>query len=438
MLKSLNNLEEDFGPWLNEENGIAYLSEVMKAEGMSRRAIYNLEVLKILIENDKEEVFKRIPPEIFGGLSGSGPGAIKAFLVARANESAVRQDHEPVEGETIAPFILWDAAEEGIKAYFEKENCWSPDILEDAKRKWGEEISHGNESHVFRYDGSHVAKVMSILMDPQETLDRIAIHNTLYPETHLEVIGFGKDKEGCLHVVVKQQFIEGTSVNESKDDEKIVNIDSLDTFNQITTGDNEMRFVTPNLCVWDFNDRNIIRNSVNGKDMVIDFEACLNIPEKGMGGQWIIPEVEGDLSAMKSIHSALRNLLPSELETHKLLPLIQKNNPGFIDEWKKTGRYPAPVSLPTKDGLTNDFIVQDDPQHPGTVLVTSCSKAFRLIKYDERFSEKEKAQLSQGHTVPKDGKEYNYSLDKGRVLEKTKSKLILKKALKFDGQRHRF
>ncbi len=40
---------EDFAPWAGGEDGLAYLGEVLMSEGMSRRAMYNLEILTIII-----------------------------------------------------------------------------------------------------------------------------------------------------------------------------------------------------------------------------------------------------------------------------------------------------------------------------------------------------------------------------------------------------
>ncbi len=44
---------------------------------------------------------------------------------------------------------------------------------------------------------------------PQGLIDKIILHNSLFPETAYETVGFGKDRGGSFRVIVKQKFVAG-------------------------------------------------------------------------------------------------------------------------------------------------------------------------------------------------------------------------------------
>ncbi len=44
---------------------------------------------------------------------------------------------------------------------------------------------------------------------PQGLIDKIILHNSLFPETAYETVGFGKDRSGSFRVIVKQKFVSG-------------------------------------------------------------------------------------------------------------------------------------------------------------------------------------------------------------------------------------
>lgn len=46
-------------------------------------------------------------------------------------------------------------------------------------------------------------------IQPILALDRISIHNALFPETELHVLGFGRLKDGAFQVIAEQPYIKG-------------------------------------------------------------------------------------------------------------------------------------------------------------------------------------------------------------------------------------
>ena len=92
---------------------------------------------------------------------------------------------------------------------------WLDEADEELERRYGKPIGSGAESFVYRKNANTVVKSRTI--DPnigggyksyQEALESIAIHNRLFPETAMKIVGFGRsDGEFC--VLIEQPRIEG-------------------------------------------------------------------------------------------------------------------------------------------------------------------------------------------------------------------------------------
>ena len=83
-------------------------------------------------------------------------------------------------------------------------------------------------------------------------LDRITLHNALFPETRLNVLGFGRTTEGDFQIIVQQPFIHGTSLT---DDEIRDYVESLG-FKLINP--RNWTYATPRIYLSDMHDENLI------------------------------------------------------------------------------------------------------------------------------------------------------------------------------------
>lgn len=98
------------------------------------------------------------------------------------------------------------AQEELLEDYARKEGVWMERLPEIRP---GNFVASGAEAKVYSYGSRSVVKVnnLSAHEEPIEFLDRIALHNHLFPDTKYEVLGFnrtGKD----FSILVKQPFIQ--------------------------------------------------------------------------------------------------------------------------------------------------------------------------------------------------------------------------------------
>ena len=193
-LDSPHEFRQMLRPFTEDESGIQVLKGCIDGENkISREGMYLLNILNNLIqsENGKEKVFQRIPSEVFGGLSEGGRRNVQASLIARA----VRGADEKEPGRVLASG--YTAIQEVIGQWAERDGSWS-DTPE------GDLIGRGF-THSLENDGSearifHNKKTDDLVYKTVDfshyshfelMMDRIAIHNAIFPEMAIKVEGFG-------------------------------------------------------------------------------------------------------------------------------------------------------------------------------------------------------------------------------------------------------
>ena len=77
------------------------------------------------------------------------------------------------------------------------------------KEGFGPMIAQGAEAMVYYKDGatSVVKERASIYSTTQKALDAIALHNYLFPETTMHVIGFTRDVDGLFRIILTQPYV---------------------------------------------------------------------------------------------------------------------------------------------------------------------------------------------------------------------------------------
>ena len=122
-------------------------------------------------------------------------------------------------------------------------------------------------------------------------LDRIIIHNAIFPETCLVVMGFAKDRFGQFVVVVRQPYVEGDPITE---DERISFMHDLGFEDAGMDYGMHLNYKTSDLYVGDLNEFNAIKGE-HGLH-VIDADCRLNVSEIDCGGTYAIRQPNLDFS----------------------------------------------------------------------------------------------------------------------------------------------
>ncbi len=125
-------------------------------------------------------------------------------------EKRARREREGKEQEKILE--TWAKANDlWINDYEDPEGKKANSLEELLESQWPL-VGIGSESHVYYYDENTVLKTINLSHydnNLQRTLDKIALHNSLSPETSLEVMGFGRDSLGHFQIIVLQPKIQG-------------------------------------------------------------------------------------------------------------------------------------------------------------------------------------------------------------------------------------
>lgn len=229
-----------------------------------------------------------------------------ASLVCRADEiTGTSQPRGSFEGER----ECGRRQEALIEGYAKAADCWldltnlDPDAL----------IGSGGESEVYRYSDDEVLKVNTTryTVSPQILLDRIAIHNALFPATRMTVLGFGRNSFGEFCVAYTQPFVEGTKPTREQIDSLLNTIEKENLKEYAKGGHN---YKTDYLLYDDLHEENIIVDRYSGKTLVIDSDIRFNTPSLGLGGKYEIPPVDDDYLIDINIQDT--NAMPKDTDTN--------------------------------------------------------------------------------------------------------------------------
>ena len=183
--------------------------------GFNTRTLTNL--AKIVEEvNHGTTLFERIPQAQQSGLSKGSSVLTSAGIICRGcpgTESEIREIYrtEDLVGEGRIQERL-------VELWARITGCWfeAPELYLSSL---SEVKDYGTESVVFfDIETYSVRKLISLKHYNvlRLALDRIIIHNAIFSDSYLRVLGFGRDLEGKFVVVVEQPYCPGTVVSEKE------------------------------------------------------------------------------------------------------------------------------------------------------------------------------------------------------------------------------
>ena len=253
----------------------------------------NLKDLDIIAEDIKNgaAIFERIPYAQQSGLSKGSKVLCTASIICRGcprTESEARQiyDTDDLIGEA-------RIQEQIVETWARLSGTW----IENPE-EYLDNLCHlqdnGTESVVyFDVFNRVVYKLISLKHYNvlRLALDRIIIHNALFPETVLKVLGFARDSKENFVVVVSQPYVIGDTITESDRMSFMSNLGFSDAGMDYGM---HLNYKTDFLYVGDLNEFNVIKgeSGVN----VIDADCRLNVLTLYCGGKYIIPQPHLDFS----------------------------------------------------------------------------------------------------------------------------------------------
>lgn len=144
------------------------------------------------------------------GLCCAGEMLIGAYLVCNYAQASLAAGADA--GASQAGPANWEIDEEQenlVQQWAEAKQVWYPNAEADIESEYGSMIAQGAEAKVYYKDGdTSVVKVRtSIYATLSRALESIVLHNTLFHETPMNVIGFTRDADGLFRSISTQPYI---------------------------------------------------------------------------------------------------------------------------------------------------------------------------------------------------------------------------------------
>lgn len=325
------------------------------------------------IENGKV-TYKRFPQEASRGMHQGGTANATASILLSSNESSSGNASLSVSERYERDKRQQPIQERIIESWAKAKSIWH-DNLDTIEGK--ELFAEGGEAKVFANDGdTKVIKILSTeyFITPQFALDRITLHNTLFPEAALKITGFGRNSKGEFQFLVEQPFIQGTPATQAEIDRFITKAGFTKS-----TKDKGNTFITNDLYVSDLHDENVIKTP-NGNLIVIDADLRLNTPELNRNGKYVI---NNDIVSIQesSINDFINSMSKEQLDDEISLIKQESADYDLINDIKSEPEHsgkPIPQDFTFADGTKVKA-----PFKPNAQQVDALNEMDRFMKSNE-------------------------------------------------------
>ena len=183
--------------------------EKIAVEGFSEVTLRMISQLSCDIVNGTTD-FPRFNQKEHAGLCKAGEILIGASIVA-GYASASLTTGSNAEGSKRQPanWEIDDCQEQLIEQWAKASNLWVENSSQILTSTFGPMIAQGAEAKVYYREGdtSVIKERASIYSTTQKALDAIVLHNYLFPETAMNVIGFTRDGDGLMRIILTQPYV---------------------------------------------------------------------------------------------------------------------------------------------------------------------------------------------------------------------------------------
>ena len=217
-------------------------------------------------------ILKRFSSQEQRGLLKGGRLLVSAAIISRGSDSSVQASRRRTEcPEKNAREII-----PALTAWAKSIGCWTEYSQRDASLYY---LTHGGEAEVYFAGEGKIKKLIGLdyFIDPQLALDRIVIHNCLFPETFLYVTGFGTNSRGEFAIIVEQTIIQGEFTPQEEIDVFLARL-GLEK-----CSDSAHTYANQNLYLSDLHEENVL-NVDHNRFYAIDGDFRLNTPSARIGG----------------------------------------------------------------------------------------------------------------------------------------------------------
>ena len=174
----------------------------------------------------------------------------------------------PIGQGSPANWEIDERQEQLIEQWAKAANLWEDNSEQFLIEEFGPMIAQGAEAKVYYKDGdtSVIKERCSIYSTTQKALDAIVLHNCLFPETAMKVIGFTRDSDGLMRIVLTQPYVNCLRLATKDEIDKMVEAKGFrDNWNG-----QGVNYISDRLALEDMHPANVFVDVVTGKPICID------------------------------------------------------------------------------------------------------------------------------------------------------------------------
>ena len=219
---------------------------------------------------DGTEDFPRFNLSEHAGLCTAGAPLIGASIIACYATASLTAscDAEGSKGSSPSNWEIDERQEQLIEQWAKAANLWEEDSEQILTAEFGPMIAQGAEAKVYYSEGdtSVVKERASIYSTTLKALDAIVLHNYLFPETAMKVIGFTRDSEGLMRIVLTQPYVNCLRLATKEEIDKMV---AAKGFHDNWNGQG-VNYISERLILEDMHPANVFVDVVTRKPICID------------------------------------------------------------------------------------------------------------------------------------------------------------------------
>ena len=248
---------------------ISNIYTAIATDGFSERTLQMINNLTNDIQYGRKDFIGFTLPEHAGLCKGGAPLIGASIVVGYARRSLTAGSNaECCKGSDPANWQIDEEQERLLEMWAKACGLWFEHSEAIIEKNFGPMIAQGAEAKVYYRAGDFsVAKERtSIYSTTQKALEAIALHNYLFPETAMRVIGFTRDGDGLLRVVLTQPYIRCQRLATKEEIDKMV---AAKGFRDNWDGQG-VNYVSDRLVLEDMHPANVFIDEITGMPTCID------------------------------------------------------------------------------------------------------------------------------------------------------------------------
>ena len=247
---------------------IEQVFEVIAKEGFTPQTLQEIDNYIKEIQHGREDFSRFNLSEHAGFCKGGAPLIGASIIACYARASITASSYaEGCEGGP-ANWEIDELQEKLIEQWAKAANLWEENSEQILSVKFGPMIAQGAEAKVYYHDGdiSVVKERTSIYSTWQKALDAIVLHNCLFPETEMKVIGFTRDRNNLMRMVLTQPYVNCERLATKEEiDEMVMAKGFRDNWNG-----QGVNYISDRLALEDMHPANVFIDEITKKPICID------------------------------------------------------------------------------------------------------------------------------------------------------------------------